>query len=420
MTSLTNTNFDPALKQIYVRDEIEDTTYQTHPFFAILQKNEKFGGRNLPVVLKYGNPMGRSAAFATAQANRTQALVQDFLLTRVSDYSVATIDGETVESTEEDMYSFLAGLTTQIDGAMAALSDAIETFLFRNGEGWIGQVGSISTTQLTLSSIHDVVNFEIGMQLVTVPDTDSDGAVQDSGQTATIGSINRSTGVLTRDSGNWDATAALASAAANDYLCVEGDAANGGADVKIAGLEGWIPSTAPSSGDSWFGVDRSVDSRLMGQRHTGTSQSVEEALIDGQSVGAREGGQVDLCLLNHIQHRTLKKELGGRIEFNRVEARNSDGAVGRIGFRSLVLEGDSGPIDVVPVNRCPADVSWLLDRSTWTFYTLKEAVRLLQGDGLRIMRQASADGYEVRVGFRGNLACSAPGYNTRVSLTVPS
>ncbi len=420
MTSLTTTNADPILKQLYTHSKVYDTTYKARPAFATIAKFEGFGGRNLPIPLKWGNPQGRSAAFATAQANRTQTRYEDFVLTRVNDYSIASIDGEAAEATKSDNMAFLNALTSHIDAAMDSLSDAIETFIFRNGEGWIGVVGSVSTTTITLSDINDVVNFEVGMQLVTVPDTDSDGAVQDSGQTGTIGSINRNAGTLVRDSGNWDATAALASIAANDYLCAEGDAANGGADVKLAGFEGWIPATAPSSGDSWFGVDRSVDSRLMGQRHVGTSQSVEEAIIDGQSVGAREGGVMTKGLMNHIQVRTLKKELGSRIEYSKVPSKGSKGDHASISFRSLVLEGDSGPIDILACNKCPSSVAWLMDWDCWKLYTLGAAVKFLMLDGLRILRQSSADGYEVRVGMRGNVGCSAPGYSTRVSLTTPT
>ncbi len=343
------------------------------------------------------------------------------MLTRVMDYSIASIDGEAAEATKGDNMAFLNALTAHIDAAMSSLADAIETFIFRNGEGWIGAISSgsnVATNTVTLADINDVVNFEVGMSLNAIDPADPDGATRNTDAEEVLAAVNRSTGQLRSTNAAWNT--AITAIAAGDLLAVAGDAADGGADVKLAGFEGWIPATAPTSGDSWYGVDRSVDSRLMGQRYDGTAVSVEEALIDGQSVGSREGGVIDRCLLNHVQMRTLKKELGSRIEYMKVPSRGAKSDYASISFRAVVLEGDNGPVEAMACNKCPSNVSWLMDWSTWKFYTLGPAVKFLMLDGLRILRQSSADGYEVRIGMRGNIGCNAPGWNTRVSLTTPS
>ena len=147
MTSTTQSNFDPALKQIYRDSNVQKLTYTMRPLLGMLPKFEGFGGRNMPIVLQYGNPMGRSAVFATAQSNRTQVRVEDFLLTRRNNYQVASIDGEVIESTRGDSYAFLAALKLKIDTAMMNLSDDVETELFRSGEGWIAQIGSLTSAR---------------------------------------------------------------------------------------------------------------------------------------------------------------------------------------------------------------------------------------------------------------------------------
>ena len=60
----------------------------------------------IPVPLQYGVSQGRSAVFATAQTNQTAASLAEFMLTRVSDYSVATIDNHTLEATQDDAEAF--------------------------------------------------------------------------------------------------------------------------------------------------------------------------------------------------------------------------------------------------------------------------------------------------------------------------
>lgn len=418
MSAADLTSVDPILKQLYVGQRVPNLTYERRPFFGMIPKFEKFTGRNYPIPLAYANPQGRSTVFATAQSNVTPVKYDDFLLTRVKDYSIALVDGETAEAAMDDKGSFLRAMTNEIDRAMASLADAIETFLFRSGTGSIGQISSGSTVTsdtITLESIHDVTNFEPGMTLKAAA---TDGGSVRTGSEVLEG-VNRSTGQLTATSAQWDTV--ITAIAASDFLSVEGDGANGGSNVKISGLEAWIPATAPTSGDSFFGVDRSDDSRKHGQRHTGTSQTIEEAIIDGQSIASREGGRIDYGLYNHVQNRRLKKELGAKTEYQKNPAKGSDGKeVASVSYRSVVLEGDTGPIQMTACNKCPADVIWLLEMKSWKLYSLGPATKFLALDNQKILRQAAADSYESRIGFRGNLGGDAPGFNCRVSVSVPS
>jgi len=413
MASVTTTTFDPALKQIYKPQVVEDMTYIHHPIFAILKKFEGFGGRNLPIVLKYGNPQGRSATFATAQTNATSILLDDFLLTRVKDYSIATIDGEVAEASEGSNEAFLKAMAEQIDGAMQTLSDAIEMFLPLSGTGSIGQVSSGSTVSadvITLEDINQVVNFEVGQVL---RGTSTDGGAYDTGQEVLEG-VNRSTGVLTATSAAWNTV--MTSLVASDYLVVSGDGANASTNIKISGFEAWLPASAPGGSDSFFGVNRSNDSRKFGQVHDGSSGTLEEAAIDAQSKVARENGRPDCFLINNAQYRRFVKELGSKVNYDKMSAQGAKGASASVGFRTIIVEGDMGPIQVLAANRIQSLVGWMLEKGSWSLNTLGKATKFLMLDGNRILRQAAADGYEVRLGFRGNLACDAPGHNARVTM----
>jgi hypothetical protein len=61
-------NFDAAMKQIYRPSNVKKLTYDMRPGTALVPKFEGFGGRNMPVVVKWGHPMGRSITMTTAQA----------------------------------------------------------------------------------------------------------------------------------------------------------------------------------------------------------------------------------------------------------------------------------------------------------------------------------------------------------------
>lgn len=84
------TSFDAALKQHYTNDMIEMMVYKDNPLLAMIPKMEDFGGRNLPIVTIWGNPQGRSRDFTRAQTRgaATTSKLNDFLLTRVKDYSI--------------------------------------------------------------------------------------------------------------------------------------------------------------------------------------------------------------------------------------------------------------------------------------------------------------------------------------------
>ena len=166
--ALNLTSLDAALKEIYTSDKVQDLVYKSNPFLAMVPKMTSFEGDALPIPLVYGNPQGRSATFATAQANNTNSYLKKFVLTRARDYSLAAIDAETALASRSNSGSFLSAMTTEIDGAMNAITRSLATSLYRDGGGAIGQVNnsSFATTGVVLVLDSDAINFEVGMELV--------------------------------------------------------------------------------------------------------------------------------------------------------------------------------------------------------------------------------------------------------------
>lgn len=88
------TAMNAALKELYSGQVINNMVYADNPLFAMLPKFTEFGGKYYPQPIITGNNQGVSATFATAQTNQSAAQLQSFLLTRVSQYSIATIDNQ--------------------------------------------------------------------------------------------------------------------------------------------------------------------------------------------------------------------------------------------------------------------------------------------------------------------------------------
>lgn len=412
--SLDMTSFDAALKEHYTDDRVENMVYMDNPLLALMPKMEDFGGRNLPVPIIWGNPQNRSATFSKAIAGTTTSKIDAFTLTRVKDYSVAQIDNETLEASKGNSNAFMEAATTEIDGCINSLTRSLAVKMYRSGFGDVGQLAatsSVTTTTLTLSEPNDVTNFEVG-QVLCFSATQGSSVLRDAGDVVQVVAVNRSTGVLTVS----PALSNIAGLAVGDFIFLDGDRQNSATPVPIAvsGLEAWVPATAPGSAP-FFGVDRSVDpSRLGGQRLDGTAMPIEEALITGASLVAREGGKLGHFLLDYAQFAELEKALGTKVQYIDLKI-NAE-----IGFRGIVVNGPRGPIKVIPDQNCQANRAWGLQLDTWKLYSLGKAVRVIDTDGLQMLRQASADGVEVRYGFYGNVGCRAPGFNINIQLAPPA
>lgn len=410
--SLDLTTFDAALKQHYTDEMVQNLVFKDNPFLAMVPKYEDFGGKNLPIPLIYGNPQGRSKTFSNAQTRgaATSSLITDFVLTRVKDYSIATIDNETLEASKGNANAFMEAATTEIDGAINSLTRSIAIGLYRDSSAAIGQVAAepaeASDTVFTFVLDSDVNNFEVGM-ILNVWSAKSGGTqrnVDGSTTNLTVSAVDRSAKTVTC-SETYNSSGTIA---ANDYLFVAGDRGLG-----ISGLAAWIPTTAPDS-TAFFGVDRSVDTvRLGGVRYDGSSDPIEEALIQGASDVADQGnGKINHYFLSYGQFAELEKALGSKVQYVDLTM-NAE-----VGFRGIQINGPRGPIKVIPDQNCPSNLAYGLQLDTWKLYSLGKAVRVIDTDGLQMLRQASADGVEVRYGFYGNLGCRAPGFN--VVVTLPS
>jgi hypothetical protein len=404
MSALDMTSADAVLKELYDKQRVAELTLKNHPLLAMLPKETNFFGRNYPMPLRYANPMGRSKTFSVAQANKVSSKLEQFTLTRVKDYALASIDNETMEATENDAGAFIEALTLEMDGAYQAAAGSISTNLFRDQAASLGQIAAepannSGTFNLQLLNVDENVNFEVGMVLVAWSaltggtQRTSDGADDE----WLITAINRRTGVITV-SGTYDNSGTLA---ANDYLFAEGDRGLG-----IAGLSAWLPTSVTSS--PFFGVDRTIDvQRLAGVYDDYSNYSIEEALIKGMKDVALYGGKPSVCFVNYDIWSELELALGSKVQYVNHQV------TPEIGFTGIKLSGPNNTVSVVADGSCIPNEAFILQLDTWVLKTLKDAPRVLNSDGLKFLRESDADAIELRVGMYGNLGCFAPAFNGR-------
>jgi hypothetical protein len=414
--ALDQTSFEAALKQLYPSEAIKNLVYMRNPAYALIPKDESFGGESSKEPITIGTPQNRSAQFASANVFNTTSIIKAFLLTRVSNYSMASIANETILASESDKGAFLKAAKFEIDNALLALTRSIATQLYRNGTGSVARIAASATinsagTPIALSNPEDIVNLELGMAIAF---SATDGGAAKTG-TAYIVNISRSAGTIqvsaTYGGSPAALTALVGTAAVSDYIY----ASAGDINNVMKGFQAWLPGSAVTN-TAFFGVDRSVDTRLAGITYDGSAQSIEEALIDAAGLVAREGGNPDHCFVSYKDFRNLVKAVGSKMQVVQYSDVKVEEPGVSVGFSALMLVGPNGPMKVIPDQNCPAGKAFLLQMDTWKLKTLGEAVRLFDTDGLRMLRDPAADAVQIRCFSYGQVSCRAPGYNCVVTL----
>lgn len=420
---VTQASVPGILKELYDNQKVQYLTYKDNPTLAMIHKEEKFPGKYYPVPVVYGLSQGASATFANAYGNQTSPQVAEFLVTRVSDFSLATIDGQLLAAAQTDPGAFIDGSELMIDAAWQTATNRIASAMFRNGAGTIGQISTLThvsgagpyITDILLTNPDDSVQFEIGMALNDVQNVDGSGSHSTFASPATITAVNRNTGVL-RVTCALDSTSDFVAAY---YLAVQGDLPTttnnnfqpSGSTVtnsllKLAGFAAWLPITAPTAGDSFFGVDRSVDvQRLAGVSFDGSSFSLEEALLQGTGRIALNGGRVDTGICSYATYTALITSLGSKVQY-------IDAKVGDIGFRGVQVNGANTVMSIFPDRSCQDGVIYCLEMDTWTLRSQNPAPHILKYlDEIEILRVSGVDAAELRIGMYGNMYTKMPGHN---------
>lgn len=400
IAALTN-----ILKTRYDQKVFHQLFYRKAAFVGLIRKDEKFGANNARISLRYGAPQGGSFQLNVAQANVTSSSDVGFLLTRAKDYQVSGISGEALAAGDGDENTIYNTLRGEMEGSMRNLNRSIQIHSWRNGGGQRAQGNgsySVSGATATFLQAADITGFEVQMKC----DFSADDGYNNGGSLAgvraggplTILSLDRIAGTVTFTQN----VNTLTGVTNNDFIFRNGDYSLG-----PYGVLRWCPVTAPVSGDNHFGVDRSVDVvRLAGLRYTGNGGNKEETIIDAAELAGREGAEDLTAFINNLDRADIVKSLGSKALYEPSESTDGD-----IGYRALNIEGPDGTIKIFSDVNVPRGRFFLLDMSTWVLKSAKGVPRILDDDGLKMLREANNDGYQWRMGGYFQYGCEAPGYN---------
>ena len=396
---------DAMLKTIYSAPGVmQDLSFSDRPFFALVAKHGEMGGQGVKIPLSIGTSAGYAPTVAQAQAILASQTLEAFLVTPVVLLSVARISGLTLEASLSSREAFARGAKLVIDSAIKKLANSVSSALFRDGSGTLGVIGSGGGTgTLTLADPASVVQFEVNQALQAVNGTSLQA------NTAYVVGVDRNLGTISI-SGALGGGAAAVAGFSNGYLLI----GYGTFNLVHKGLEAWLTDVSLTT--PFFGVNRSIDSeRLAGVLYDGSSLSVKDAVVNAINRVAREGGTPDMLICNYETYTQLSQDLNSNVIYTSLEG---DGKVSFSGFK---FNGPKGPVSVLADRDCPANTAFLLQMDTWMLLHVNsgEPIFIDDNNGKGMWRTVeSFDGYEIRVKTYSQLACTAPGWNCKITTSA--
>lgn len=427
-------NFFAAFKQVYNTRRVAILTFQNRPFMKALTFKDDFVGATYDHSIFYEDPQGGSANFATAmsQGNYSGAAMGSapvtpapssqgarMIINRGREYQAIQMLNEEIEASRDDLGSLLRKKTREQNGVLNEFGRRVDIALHGDGTGILASFttgGSVATNQLTLDVPQLGIRFSVGMWLQVATVRPSNGIIPANfflsttpvQVTAVSRGMNASTLTLSQP-----LTALGAATTTQYFLLKNGDALGFGQNNiygGIAGLKSWLPLVAPVAGDSFWGVDRSVDAqRLSGSRYVASNGEKYESTFQNASAELElQGSTPTVVLMNPYDLNKYSQELGNKVRYDSMEQ-----ATTGLKTRGTVVIGQSGDMLAFSDPQCDPGNFYMLDMDTWWVKTLKAVPHLINNDGNDSIRDVTNTNDAITMAWRAwyQPVCDAPGKN---------
>lgn len=394
-------SFGAILKTLYPRNKYIEVVERMDPFLGIIDKPDDFEGDSIKIPVQTLLTQSIGSTIANAEANAQDSEFSAFALTRKTYYASNQFERELAEASKSDKGAFLKGMLKVIKDGGASMTRELIRQSAGNTAGSLGTVATLATTTITLTDPRAGIWFKKGMKIQF-----ADPSTPTTARAGTPGYGVISTVTMTSSACTIvftaDVTGEVTSPAVGDVLYRYGDI-----NKCLDGRRGWIPITAPG-GVAFYGVTRTAEEELIGQRMTSTATNLEDAFLDALSEFGWKGAEnIDYAICHTQRFMELAKEAGSRV--TRDDSVKSKEA--GFGYKALELVGPRGSVKVLP--------SWAQNYShvdfitadSWKLHTLGGSAPMVikdPFDGKYIHRVTGYDRYKIEQGWYANMECSSP------------
>lgn len=426
-----------TLKELYSDDAwvMKDLILNRNPALAIMDKDESesgMGGKYFPVPVLSDVGGGRSANFGNAQAYQTAPVTVEFQVTRVQNYSLATLTGDFLRASAQDIGAFMPGAELNVKAAFQSLGNDYALSLFGDGSGTRGTYGlgsgTITSGVIQLDALGQVYNFSVNMALVSFSIAGQTPTQSTGANLAYVIAVDTGAGTVTVSATQGGAAGTPTGWSSSfPYIAQVGDVnfitngLNSANMLKWAGFGAWIPSAAPGGSDNFFGVNRSISpTKLAGLRFNGAGESIQDALIDATNqlaANGTEAGDPDFIFINPVSYQTLVKQLTSQGQYQMIKAKINEEV--SISFKALVLPTANGEIAILQDRSCPSQTAYIITHKTWKIRANGKIAMFLTYPGFYDqlgIPVPGSDAIQLQIGGYSNVTCNAPVANAYVAL----
>lgn len=412
----TFVTFSAFLKRVYTSKAVENLLNQDRPIIGMINKTENMGGESLTVPMITRAPQGvAGASRATAQGNMTNMGGEKFVITLGEYFGSVALGDKIIRASRGNPEAFLANKKAEIDGLYDTMGNSLETYIWGNGGGSLGSIGTLSGDVITLTNPTDIYNFSIGMTCVLSANDGSLAAHTLRVGTFTVAAINVGAGTITGTAGE---IAAMTGEAQGDYIFREGDFFGDTGVVVLEGLQKQLSGGAtPAALYGMTSATRATDiARLAGCW-------VPSAMLPGLSIEQRIK-RLGTLMTGRFKSKAPSHWFLHPEDFELLEygmqtkaTRDADATSASSGYTSISIVAGGKPAKIYCAAGAPKGIAWGLNMSNWFLGSLDKLMNVIEEDGVQILRGANTDEYEYRLKSYPAIWTNAPLWSGRVSLT---
>lgn len=400
MSVASTTLLEKIYKIRYSPDGLTEYLEKESDLIAWLPKKTDFGGWKWWKTFKT-NAVRGSTTFGTALANKNVPSFKRAEIHRAQDHVIVSVNCEAARAAKNGgEYALVDELDDAIKSSMEEMAMSIENMLVGDGGGSRAQASNVSTDTITLADPSKIYLFHEGMKLQFSANngTDSSHALRDGGATAEIAAIDQAAGTITCTA---NVSSTVPSVGSTDYIFREGDF-DDGAQRVLQGFFAWVPASAPTSGDSFFGVDRSDNvGALAGMRIDGAGANPFTTVKEAGALVKRNRGKADTLWVNPTKYAELDEYITSKQYFTQ----EMKPGIGVSGFRIHTV---AGLVNVMASSAFPEGIGLLTRRECWLLRALDGFPHPVDDDGRIWHLESAADALQARHRYYAQLGHLRP------------
>lgn len=376
-----------ACLKSYYKDGMSNLLFRNSPVLGKI-KTTNVEGKDVKfsALASRGGAVSADYEKVVAIANANTGLVKEFTVTPGELHAayVVSIDELMAAKTQKGAYKSIAGV--KMFNSTEGFRKSLAMCLYGDGTGYLfthtGKTGgeSIPTAgslEVAVSDTSAIMKIDIGTVLAvkttkTAAETNYCEVVKISGNNVYLKAYAFS-----------GAASAISLSATTDYYFHLAGSVDATGSLLPVGLASWLPSTAPSSGESFFGVDRSIaPERLAGARYSkGQSESVDSAIVNAMKLARRQGSMADMIVMNDNDFGDFCSATLSDNKFVTYTSTKTK-KYASAGWTGAAAAFATNYIDsIIDDPFCPKGVAYILDSKTIEFWTYTSDNAQKDGNG---------------------------------------